>query len=460
MQSEGSSAVEDLFAVPVNSHHLVFSPRRNLAAVVNTTAAEALSHWAATSENNRAEIVVLRDLVGSLREPPATVAIHAGPARPVFLGLVVTRACNMACRYCDFLPEQSSRSMTPELAVSAINAWVRHQQRVGEHRLELHFFGGEPFVQGDLVQIAVHHTRALAARHGMTTHFEASTNGLMKERDLEFVRRHFDAIVLSLDGPQPDQDRHRPLTGGRSGFEQVCQTARALSDSPVELCIRCCVSQTNMAHLPATAEWFANEFQPSVVDFEPLSETEPSVRAGLVPPHPYAFATGFIRARRILQAAGIQCVYAAAPEKPRRVFCPVGQDAFIVSPAGSVRSCYLRQSQWKARGLDLEIGQITSGDMFIDLHAVERLRSLAADRLRCTTCFCRWTCAGGCLVREADAERAGRRTNFCRLTRLVQACVLLEDMGQPHLVDQLLGDSEAMDALSGQADDRLGTNGA
>ncbi|MCY3020560.1 MAG: hypothetical protein NTW87_16185 [Planctomycetota bacterium] len=44
-------------------------------------------------------------------------------------------------------------------------------------------------------------------------------------RTLSFVKDHFDTVVLSLDGPQSDQDLHRPLRDGGSGFERVCATA-------------------------------------------------------------------------------------------------------------------------------------------------------------------------------------------------------------------------------------------
>jgi uncharacterized protein len=452
---------DDVFVLPVLRERLVFSPRRQLAALVNAAAVRALTlrGQAGTPEDGLPPAV--RELAALLEQPAAPVPLRSGPARPILLGLVVTRACNMACRYCDFAAARlPGAAMAPELARAAIAAWVQHQRNLGESLLNLHFFGGEPFVEGDLVQMAVHRTRALAAKHGLATHFEAATNGRLSARDLAFVRDYFDTIVLSLDGPQPDQDRHRPLPDGRSAFAQVRQTALTLSDSPVDLCLRCCVSNANVAQMEATAAWFVGEFRPSVVVFEPLSPTREAALADLAPPDPVAFARGFLRARRISCAAGVPCEYGATRDGPQHTFCPVGQDAFIVAPSGSVRSCYLRKVQWEARGLDLEIGRVDPADgLAIDEESVHRLRAMVADRPRCRTCFCRWSCAGGCLVRETWPGRGLEPTDFCRQTRLIQAGLLLEDLGQAALADELLADRSALERLASQADDRLGGEG-
>jgi uncharacterized protein len=447
---------DDIFVLPVGACRLVCSPRRQLAALVNAAAVRALVA-ALHGESSGDGTPALRDLVPLLNQPPEPVPVRHGEARPIFLGLVVTRACNLACRYCDFgAGTQPGAAMSPALAVAAIEAWSRHQRSLGERLLNLHFFGGEPFVEGDLIQIAVHRTRAIAARYGFATHFEASTNGALNARELRFVQDYFDTIVLSLDGRRPDQDRHRPLPDGRSAFARVCQTARVLGDSAVELCLRCCVSNTNVLNMETTADWFVNEFRPSVVVFEPLTPTSEGATAGLSPPSPAAFARGFVRSRRIARAAGVPCEYGASWAGLRHTFCPVGQDAFIVAPSGSLRSCYLRKAHWESRGLDLEIGRVDPGGrLTLDQEAIQRLRNLVTDRPRCRTCFCRWSCAGGCLVRETWPGHSLERTDFCRQTRLIEACLLLEDMDQAARVDELLDDGAEMGNLASQADDRL-----
>lgn len=442
---------DDVFILPLGTRRLLFSPRRKVSALLNAAAVNAL-----LDANIEAPIPAdMSDLRLMLEEMPAEVPTRTGPAQPVFLGLVTTRACNMACHYCDFAAQPGLTKMSLATAMAAVDAWAGHIQGIGGSHLELHFFGGEPFVAGEVIQAAVLRTRALAARHGMTTHFEASTNGLLSERDLRFVCDYFDAIVLSLDGGPAEHDRHRPAIGGGGSFGRVLRTARILSESPVDLCLRCCVSDRNVDALAAIADWMCRELQPKMINFEPLSMTCEAQAAGLAAPEPLAFARAFVAARRVAASHGVVCVFAAAYDEARADCCPLGRDAFIVVASGEIRSCYMRGSHLAERGLDLRLGRVMlESGLWIDPAALEHLRQLATHRPGCDGCFCTWSCAGGCVVREPEPRLTGKRSCFCRLTRMLQACLLLEGLGQSSLVDALLAEATALEAMAGAADDR------
>jgi uncharacterized protein len=450
----------DVYILPVGEDRLIFSPRRRLAALVNRSAAKEIARMAGNDPDDPVAAEDRDDPLAALREAisqaPVAPPSRIGPAQPCFLGLIVTRGCNMACAYCDFRSSNRDETMSPAILLGAIDGWVNHLRTIGQNHLELHFFGGEPFVVPDLVELAVHRTRARAADLGFSTHFEASTNGLLTERALGFVRDYFDAIVLSLDGDQQAHDRHRPVVGGQGSFDAVCRTARALAQSNVKLCVRCCVSNLNVARLPEIARQLREDFSPDTVTLEPMTRTSMSDQAGLAPPDPVEFARAFLQARRVLAQTGTQTVYSALFTEPRSTPCPVGCDAFLVSPAGSVRSCYLPKQQWVQRGLDLELGQVLkTGGLRIDPVVVERLRGLAADRLRCRRCFCRWGCAGGCLVVETPPGHGLDYTDFCSQTRLIQAADLLEGLGRHDLADRLVQNPAWVAALMDQHDDRL-----
>jgi uncharacterized protein len=439
------------YAIPVNDRWLAFAPLLNVAAVVNTPAVTLLRADPPAPEDSP-----LANLAANLAADATPPPVPEGPARPPFLGLILTRGCNMACRYCDFAAGESGAAMSPELISQALAGWAEWVARTGGRELDLHFFGGEPFTQPDLIEIAVHRTRYLAQNYGLSSRVEATTNGLLSARMLTFVRDHFDSLVLSLDGQAEDHDRHRPLRDASGSFRQVWATAQALADSPVKLCLRCCVSQANVVRLPEIAAWLCASLQPETLTFESLKPTPEAAAAGLLAPDPGQFAAEFIAARRLAEQHGTTCVYSALYDRPRRTFCPVGQDTFIVAPDRSVRSCYLRRRAWGTRGLDLQIGRVEAdGRLVLDEEAVHRLRVLTADRPRCTRCFCRWSCAGGCLVTETPPGHSLEYTPFCWQTRLLQAGVLLERLGLPDQVDRLLADGEAVARLCEHPDDRV-----
>lgn len=445
----------EVYCVPVGARWLVFAPLHSVAAVVNASAVEGLraALRGGTPLPHGAALADLGEALAADRQPPP---VPQGPARPPFLGLILTRGCNLGCRYCGFAAEADSETMSPELVSQAVSGWVEWVRSLGGEWLDLHFFGGEPFTQPDLVEIAVHRARYLADRHGMGVRVEATTNGVLGRRMRGFVQDHFDALVLSLDGRAEDHDRHRPTRTGAGSFREAWSTAEALSASHVKLCLRVCVSEANVAGMAQTAEWLCRSLWPDTLTFEPMKPTPQALAAGLRAPGVLPFARGFLAAWRVARELGVPCVYAPLYEQPRRAFCPVGQDTFIVAPDLSVRSCYLRRREWEACGLDMQVGQVErDGTLALDAQAAQRLREGTVDRPRCRRCFCRWSCAGGCVVEQAAAGRPLEYTDFCRQTRLLQACVLLDGLGLAPSADDLLADDEAAQRLQGHADDRL-----
>jgi uncharacterized protein len=457
-----SNHQSSVYAVPVAEKYLIHSPLRRVTAFVNRSALATLQALLSKNGNsgNAPESLqsLCRELCQPVQEPPPE---RSGPLQPLFLGILPTRACNLACVYCDFgAAHAAPEPMDLRMATAAVDWMAELVQSLGQDTLEIHFFGGEPFVAGEVVDVVVHRARAVAARSGLLPRFEVATNGVFDENRARFVGDYFDTVVLSFDGPQEIHDRHRsfPLPGGgRGSFEIVKRTAYLLSQSPTELCFRVCVSQESVLQLEQIAEWFCETFRPATINFETLQPSPESEAAGLKPPNPYDFAMHYVRASRLIERSGIKAVYAAAAtDSLRYSFCPVGKDTLIVSPDGRVSSCYLLQQAWQNRGLDLDGGRLSpDGIMEIDFDAIHRLRRMILDKPRCERCFCRWTCAGGCHVNHSYPGCSLAYDDFCIQTRIIAACALLDDLGFGQITDQLLADRDAMEVLALQSSDCL-----
>jgi uncharacterized protein len=206
------------------------------------------------------------------------------------------------------------------------------------------------------------------------------------------------------------------------------------------------------------AAWFCQDYCPQGICFEPLQPGAQSQENQLEPPDPWAFARNFIRAARILEAHGVEPIYAAADIRTRRVsFCPVGQDAVIVSPDGAINACYLLQQDWEARGLDLGLGHMEDdGSIELDAQGVASARRLNVwNKPFCARCFCKWHCAGGCHVNHPLPNSPGDYDRLCLQTRLITLCNVLEAMGRQDLIGTLLEDSEAMEKAARQRVDTL-----
>jgi uncharacterized protein len=436
-----------VYAVPVLDAWLVVSPLHGVSALVNRA---ALSEFPAA-------------LAEALAAPPEPEPRpRSGPVSPQFLGLIPTRACNLSCAYCGFgSAAPGGERMDPGLAVAAIDWMADCAAREGRQALDVHFFGGEPFSAPEVVETAVHRTRAAAARKGLSPRLEVSTNGVFDERRAQWAGDYFSAIVLSFDGFREVHDRHRPASAGRGSFDQVAQTAHVLSAAFAETAFRVCVAADNVDQLEETVDWFTAEFRPSAIDFETLQPTAESHRAGLRTPDPYVFAASFRRAQSLARRRGVKPVYAAADAAdPRLSFCPVGNDALILHPNGKVSACYLRERDWEERGLDLFLGSFSAaGGMDLPAGRVEAARRLPAVKPRCENCFCRWSCAGGCHVNHSCPGCAAEYDDFCVQTRVITACALLDGLGKETLAGELVRDREAMRRLALLSSDRLEDGG-
>jgi len=446
----------DIYALPVTDAYLIYSPLRRVTALVNHKALPMLRQQIGKNGNNRNVPESLHDLLQELRQPaqePPPESI--GPIQPMFLGILPTRACNLSCVYCDFgASEVPGEQMDFQMAAAAVDWMAENVKSLGQETLDVHFFGGEPFWAGEVVDVAVHRARAVADRLGLVPRFEVATNGVFDEDRARFVGDYFDTVVLSFDGTQEIHDRHR------GSFEAVRRTAEFLSRSLTELCLRVCVSHESVHHLKQIAQWFCEEFRPSIINFETLQPTPESKAAGLKPPNPYDFAIHYVRASRIVEDFGVTAVYvSASTDTLWHSFCPVGKDTVIVSPDGRVSSCYLLQQEWQKRGLDLDVGGLSAdGVMQIDFEAINWLRRMVMEKPRCERCFCRWTCAGGCHVNHSYPGCSLEYNDFCFQTRIITACSLLKELGFEQRADTLLEDRAAMQFLALQESDCLMSN--
>ncbi|HEU4882341.1 MAG TPA: radical SAM protein [Longimicrobium sp.] len=442
------------YLLPVLHRWLFHAPLHGIAALVNTESAAILR-----ADAPEAWPAVLHPLRAALSAAvPAAPRPLEGDVCPSFLGIIPTRGCNLGCVYCNFGgPTASRERMDPRVAVAAVDWMAKRLHEAGRELFQIHFFGGEPFVAPEVVDVVVHRARYMAARYGLRTYVDASTNGVFDEARCRFVGDYFGGVVLSFDGFPEHHDRTRPGKNGRPTFEAVARTARRLAQMPLDLCIRVCVTQDSVARLEEITDWMCTEFSPAVVNFETLTPGELATAAGLRVPDPYEFAAHCVGAYRVAESHGIRAVYSAAEhERVRLSFCPVGTDALIVSLDGRVSACYLLPEDWRMRGLDMDLGSISpDGGMRLDRDAVARARRLPAEKPRCDGCFCRWSCAGGCHVNQTYPGSSDAYTDFCIQTRLVTACLLLRELGQEELVDELLAHGGALRALAGHAPDTV-----
>jgi uncharacterized protein len=391
-----------------------------------------------------------------IKTPPLSISRKTGNLDPEFMGIIPTRACNSACIYCDFGVETASGSkMSLKLASQITDWYVNLMAELGRDVVEIHFFGGEPMVARDVIEVAVHRARMITAGNRMIPYFEITTNGQYSQKKANWLGDYFDMVVLSFDGFKDVQDVHRPLRSGGSSFKNAFNTAKIISESNAELSIRCCISRMNVGQMPELTRWFCRNFRLSALNFEILCASDQSRKNLLFPPDPVEFAVQFSKSKEIAKDFGVKVIYASdISPRPQVTSCPVGRDVLIVSPDGRISSCYLLPERWRETGLDLDVGLIDpAGNCMIDQGKLLDIRYMIENKPRCLNCFCKWSCAGGCHVGNTFPGCKKEYDDFCIQTRIISALTLLIDLGMTEKARLLQDSPEAIFKLAHQKSD-------
>jgi uncharacterized protein len=452
--NQASDFMEHVFVVPISDNWLVHAPLHRISLLANSAAVDCIKKGVFPKGSD--QYPGLDQLLHA--SPPSIPGPATGPIQPEFLGLIPTRACNMACVYCGFgASDSGEKTLDPAMAAKAVDWMAQFASRNGRSTLDIHFFGGEPFRAPETVDVAIHYARARAAELGLIPRFEVATNGYFPAERCRFIGSYFDTVVLSFDGPKEIQNRHRPLKDGRGTYPVVARNIKTLSQSPAELSIRTCVTQETVGTLDRITRWFCEKFAPDSIVFEPLQPVGRGETRNFVPPDPWNFSAMLMRSASIGAACGVKVIYPPASiDTLRHSFCPVGRDSLILSPDGHISGCYLLEEDWRKRGLDLNLGRLhENGSMQIDMAAVERIRDLSSHSPRCRRCLARWHCAGGCRVNHSYPGCPDGYDAFCIQTRIITACRLLEGLGCHEEVERLLERRSQLERLVFRRSDRL-----
>lgn len=129
--------------------------------------------------------------------------------------LVVTKNCNMKCKYC--FVEQEPENITLQVALDAVEYIAKNAKEYGEIP-SINFFGGEPLLRWH--DIIVPLTLYIRGRYGKNFSLSMTSNGLLlDEEKLDFMKKYDIGLLFSIDGDKPTQDLNRPTKTGEGSFD-------------------------------------------------------------------------------------------------------------------------------------------------------------------------------------------------------------------------------------------------
>lgn len=143
---------------------------------------------------------------------------------------IVTKDCQLACKYCYLVGKNSHERMSFEVAQKAIDYILDHEEEMPEESVEWDFIGGEPFLEIELIDRICDYIKIETFRrnhHWFDSYrFSFSTNGINYDspevqRFIAKNREHL-SIGITIDGTRFKHDLNRVYKGsGKGSYDDV-----------------------------------------------------------------------------------------------------------------------------------------------------------------------------------------------------------------------------------------------
>ena len=416
-------APPELFVLRDEQGPILYAPLGSLMARANEPAVRAALAYAADATALDTMTSEERAVVETLGErgffKHRAYPQHKVGFRPIQVTLFPTNNCNLRCSYCYAFGGEGGGNGEPltkmdlRVAQRAIDLIARNaKERAAEGQPVRNFLvsihgNGEPFCAYDLIKEIVWYGQDVAEELEIPAVFNAATNGVLSEEQLDFVLANFHSVNISFDGLPEFQDANRPTAGGRGSFAQVDHTMRRLCEAGMDFGIRTTVTAAMVDRMPDIVAFVADNY-PGIeqLHFEPVWECGRCVTSENVMPSSEVFVQRYLESLEVAREKGVRLVFSGARQDMIvDTFCKVSSGSFTVTPTGDVTACYEVSYKSDPRSKRFFFGHFDADadDFVFDQDKLDALSQLNVHNIRyCDDCFCRWHCAGDCAAKVLD----------------------------------------------------------
>lgn len=165
-----------------------------------------------------------------IRNTGEVKAIHKHGIQQLVLEL--TRNCNLNCAYCStsgkyFHGKTAPGQMDIKTCQKALDFF--HPRSDRSINPTVTFYGGEPLLRFDIIKEAVAYIKAKPG--GDRYKYNLTTNGTLLNREhIDFFSSHDFGLLVSLDGPQPVNDRYRLFKNGKGTFNRIMAALKLIKN--------------------------------------------------------------------------------------------------------------------------------------------------------------------------------------------------------------------------------------
>lgn len=431
----------ELFTIPLdNGQYLIYAPLRKTAFVGNAAVVNSLAdlkEGKLSQAQNLDESLVefLRRLeildAGDELKP---ITSFFGEPEPTTVTLFLTTACNLRCTYCyASAGDTPTKFMSIDIAKRGIDFVAGNAVKKEIPHFEISYHGGgEPTVNWRVMEDSLHYARQKAKDLGLEVHASSATNGMLNDKQIDWIIANLDGVSLSFDGLPSVHDRHRLTILGQGSSQQVTHTIKRFDVAGFLYGIRVTVTADQIPHLPDSIEFICSQFHPKRIQVEPsyqLGRWQNAVSAETA-----QFIEKFRESQERARKWDKGIFYSAA-----RVglltnhFCGITQDSFALSPDGNVSACYEVFSEDNPWAPVFFYGKPEKEKGYrFELEKLNHLREQSIQhREYCKGCFAKWHCAGDCYHKNLSVNRSLEFSGSerCHITRELTKDQILANIG-------------------------------
>lgn len=437
---------EDIFVIPKDDgRYYLYTPLRQNVAIVNDATVDIIARYLEdetldVSEEKIVETLKTAGLLGERQPKPPTFPENYDFC-PHEVTLFLTSRCNLRCRYCYADAGIKSVEMSWDIAKEAIDFVAKNAGILGSPKFGVGFHGGgEPTVAWDMLVKCVDYAHEKANQMGLEADIFAATNGLLSQKQREYIANKFTTLNISLDGPADIQNTNRPKVDGSGSYEEIKESLEYFDRVGFHYGIRSTITASVVHRMEEIVETLKNDFHIAYLHMEPSWFCGRCIINSEAPPHDEDFIRNFVKASRKAKKLGVDIFYSGARLNIlTSKFCAAPGDGFTVLPEGIVTSCYEITEKNDARSSIFHYGKYNMEQKCFefDEKKLSELRKLSVENIPyCQDCFCKWHCAGDCLAKvfEKSGTKKHEGSIRCKLNRELTLISL----------DELVGKSEDM----------------
>lgn len=172
------------------------------------------------------------------------------------ISLDLTERCNLRCSYPCFTYGEGERDLTEEQGKKTID-WLFREEISHGQDLQLDWWGGEPFLQFELMKRLTDYAKWKALRENRKITIGGTSNVTLWTKEVvDWMAGTGSLFLMSIDGIREAHDRHRIFANGKGSFETILEKIPYIVERIPNIKMRSSLTPETIEHLADSFKFF------------------------------------------------------------------------------------------------------------------------------------------------------------------------------------------------------------